>query len=697
MKKRQSYKEANELTNNTNLNSDNNKNEKTNYENKNDKNKNSNWDEFFGDKKNPENNLEKDFYNSNFNRSSSSISEKEKENSYGDNSENMTFTREKNVNYKPRSSGNSSANAKRRIDNYDVNYESNDNDGNEDRILEEYAYTDDKQSNEPEPGESDKLGRLVDSPKINKHIVLNKMRNYKTNYNNYNDNNNNGLENQNENFNNDLKANINNDNDLKNNKNNLDDNNFDNYAYNNKSYNIKNNTNSRSNNNNRNSNDYEDKPKTRNSQRSHRASQLSSNANLDPEEAEGASESIQSKEKKLLNKLTQFIQNFEKWQYNLIFAKHLNIDVDLISYDLIKKFEDDLKNDKILLRDLALDLCEFYPKLRSFRRYKQGSLKLDPRNSSSKFMFIKKLLSLTHLFDGIVKEEIYVDNFIFFEPLAQFIKENIAMHTKNIAVSKKVLNFKQPEDFFPLARKMKRKFVYHMGPTNSGKTSNALERLVQASSGIYLAPLRLLAWEVYEKLSKKGVKCTLLTGQDRVYVENESHYSMTIEKCDFRRKFEVAVIDEIQMIEDYERGSAWTNAVLGVQADEVHLCGDERGFHLLKQLCDKTNDELYFKRYSRFSNLIVEQNTFDYADLRKGDCIIAFAKTKIMEIKRRIVEAKYGDMDACAVIYGDLPSETKKDQARMFNELTFSSSHNGEVKYDYLVASDAVKIFLNLK
>ena len=141
------------------------------------------------------------------------------------------------------------------------------------------------------------------------------------------------------------------------------------------------------------------------------------------------------------------------------------------------------------------------------------------------------------------------------------------------------------------------------------------------------------------------------------------------------------------MFEDFERGIACTNAVLGVQSYDINLCGDLRVFYLLKQICDKTNDELYFKKYSRFSNLIVEEQPFEYSDLRKGDCIIAFAKTKIMDIKRRVIEASGGNKDACAVIYGDLPSETKKDQARMFNELTFSNTHNEEIKYDYLVAS----------
>jgi len=394
--------------------------------------------------------------------------------------------------------------------------------------------------------------------------------------------------------------------------------------------------------------------------------------------------------KKFFNKLDQFINNFERWQFNLVFAKYLNIDHELISYDLVKNFEEDLRSDKILVRDLSLDLNEFYPKLKTYRKAKEGLIKVSISNLKGKTVFLNKILSLRTMFEGVVKEDLFIDNFIFFEPLAKYIKENINSHIRNVQISKKVLNFTQPEMFFPLARKMKRKFIYHLGPTNSGKTSNALERLAQASTGIYLAPLRLLAWEIHEKLIKRDVRCTLLTGQDRIYTHNETHYSMTIEKCDFRKNFEVAVIDEIQMIEDEERGSAWTNAVLGLQADEIHLCGDERGLFLLKQLCDNTGDEIFFKKYNRFSNLIVEEKTFEYRDLRMGDCIIAFSKMKIMEIKKKIVEAKNGDIDACAVIYGDLPAETKKDQAKMFNELTFSFSHNEEIKYDYLVASDAV-------
>lgn len=406
-------------------------------------------------------------------------------------------------------------------------------------------------------------------------------------------------------------------------------------------------------------------------------------------------ESIDNKINKILNKLNLFISNFKKLGYEKVFSKHLIIDSELITYDLIKKFEDEIKNNKLLIKDLALDLTEFYPKYKLYKKAKEGRIRINKKNCGGKYTFLQKLIQLSPIFEGIVPEELFVDNFIFFEPLSQFIQENINSHIKNLEVSKKVLNFTQPELLFPLARKIKRKFIYHMGPTNSGKTSNALKSLQNAKNGIYLAPLRLLAWEVYEKLKKNNVKCTLLTGQDKVFCDDQTHYSMTIEKCDFKKKFEVAVIDEIQMIEDDERGSAWTNAILGVLADEIHLCGDERGLYLIKQLCDKTGDELHYKRYSRFSNLIVEDKVFDYNDLRKGDCIIAFAKTKIMDIKKRVIETKSGNIDVCAVIYGDLPAETKKDQAKMFNELTFSPSHNEEIKYDYLVSSDAVKLIFN--
>ena len=74
----------------------------------------------------------------------------------------------------------------------------------------------------------------------------------------------------------------------------------------------------------------------------------------------------------------------------------------------------------------------------------------------------------------------------------------------------------RPEMEFPRALEMKRHFILHVGPTNCGKTYQALQRLRTAYKGIYLGPLRLLALEVYEKMRESGVPCTMLTGEERI-------------------------------------------------------------------------------------------------------------------------------------------------------------------------------------
>ena len=247
----------------------------------------------------------------------------------------------------------------------------------------------------------------------------------------------------------------------------------------------------------------------------------------DEEEKDGKNETTEIKIKKLLTLLETFILHFMKMNYDKVYAKYLDIDASCITFDLIKKFDDELKKDKTLLNDLALDRAQFYPKYKIYRKIRDGSV--NPRHKTlTNNIFLKKIMELRPIFDGIVKDDFFVSNFIFFQPMGEFIRENIKNHLKNIEISKKVLNFNSPEQFFPLARKMKRNFIYHMGPTNSGKTTNALKRLAEAKSGMYCAPLRLLAWEIREKLTKEGVKCTLLTGQDRVYTEGQTHFSMTI-------------------------------------------------------------------------------------------------------------------------------------------------------------------------
>jgi len=249
-----------------------------------------------------------------------------------------------------------------------------------------------------------------------------------------------------------------------------------------------------------------------------------------------------------------------------------------------------------------------------------------------------------------------------------------------------------PQEWYPYARIMKRKIIYHGGPTNSGKTYHALQRLreadVEKGGGLYCGPLRLLALEVYEQLNKQGVYTDLLTGQEKREVPFSTHISCTLEMVNMTKEYDVAVIDEIQMIADEHRGYAWTRAVLGLRAREIHVCGGLEASSLVERLVAATGDDFELKEYKRLSKLVVNDKSLqgDYSQIRPGDCIVAFSRADIFSIRRQVEQlTPY----KCAVIYGQLPPETRSTQARLFND-----RENGG--YDVLVASDAIGMGLNL-
>ncbi|MCL7043951.1 hypothetical protein MKW94_004544 [Papaver nudicaule] len=245
----------------------------------------------------------------------------------------------------------------------------------------------------------------------------------------------------------------------------------------------------------------------------------------------------------------------------------------------------------------------------------------------------------------------------------------------------------KPHTWFPFARAMKRKIIYHCGPTNSGKTYNALQRFMEAKKGIYCSPLRLLAMEVFDKVNSLGVYCSLHTGQEKKHVPFSNHSACTMEMVSTEELYDVAVIDEIQMLADPCRGFAWTRALLGVMADEVHLCGDPSVLKIVRKVCAETGDELVENHYERFKSLVVEGKTLlgDLRNVRPGDCVVAFSRREIFEVKMAIEKFT---KHRCCVIYGALPPETRRQQATLFNDQ--------DNEYDVLVASDAVGMGLNL-
>jgi len=232
------------------------------------------------------------------------------------------------------------------------------------------------------------------------------------------------------------------------------------------------------------------------------------------------------------------------------------------------------------------------------------------------------------------------------------------------------------------ARQIKRKFIYHMGPTNSGKTYHAIEALAKAEKGCYLAPLRLLAGELYDTLTQKGVKCSLLTGEEVIEVEGGTHYSSTIEMARFQEVFDSVVIDEIQMITDPSRGWAWTRALVNVFSPEIHVCGDASAYDMVKEIADLCGDELEIREYTRMTKLNVQEKPIAIGELQKNDALIVFSRRNALRFKRDLERVGFG----VSVVYGRLSPEVRREQARKFDE--------GET--DIMVSTDAIAMGMNL-
>ncbi|KAG8507416.1 ATP-dependent RNA helicase SUPV3L1, mitochondrial [Galemys pyrenaicus] len=242
---------------------------------------------------------------------------------------------------------------------------------------------------------------------------------------------------------------------------------------------------------------------------------------------------------------------------------------------------------------------------------------------------------------------------------------------------------------YPEARAIKRKIIFHSGPTNSGKTYHAIQKYLSAKSGVYCGPLKLLAHEIFEKSNAAGVPCDLVTGEERVTVEpngkQAAHVACTVEMCSVTTPYEVAVIDEIQMIKDPARGWAWTRALLGLCAEEVHLCGESAAIDLVTELMYTTGEEVEVRNYKRLTPITVLDNALESLDnLRPGDCIVCFSKNDIYSVSRQI---EIRGLES-AVIYGSLPPGTKLAQAKKFND--------PDDPCKILVATDAIGMGLNL-
>lgn len=241
---------------------------------------------------------------------------------------------------------------------------------------------------------------------------------------------------------------------------------------------------------------------------------------------------------------------------------------------------------------------------------------------------------------------------------------------------------KNPKDEYKEVRYMNRKFYLHLGETNTGKTYNSMERLKESKKGIYLSPLRILALENFEKLNKEGVVCNLITGEEEIKKKGSKHICCTIEKLDINEEYDVAIIDEIQMIDDDQRGSAWTRAILALKCKEIHVCGALNTKELIINIIEDCGDEYELKEYFRNIPLKIEEEAFRLKDIKKGDALVTFSKKKVLQLADY-----YGDLGIkTSVIYGNLPPEVRRKQYEQF----ISKDSN------ILITTDAIGMGVNL-
>lgn len=228
-----------------------------------------------------------------------------------------------------------------------------------------------------------------------------------------------------------------------------------------------------------------------------------------------------------------------------------------------------------------------------------------------------------------------------------------------------------------------REFRAVLGPTNTGKTSLAVTRMLGRDTGVMGLPLRLLAREVYERIVReRGRKfAALVTGEEKIVPPHARWFACTVESMPAARKdqpFDFVGIDEAQLASDPERGHVFTDRLLHYRgADETLVLGSER----LRPFMGKLGGKPLVEPRERFSPLS-HLGHMRLSALPRRSAIIAFSVEQVYALAETLRRLKGG----VAIVMGALSPRTRNAQAAMFQR--------GEV--DYLVATDAIGMGLNM-
>lgn len=219
-----------------------------------------------------------------------------------------------------------------------------------------------------------------------------------------------------------------------------------------------------------------------------------------------------------------------------------------------------------------------------------------------------------------------------------------------------------------------------LGPTNTGKTHYAVERMLGRSSGVIGLPLRLLAREVYDRIVARigAGQVALITGEEKIAPKTARYFVCTVEAMPVDRRFAFLAVDEVQLMANHERGHIFTDRVLKARGyEETLFLGAETARDVLRTLVPG----IEFDRRERFSELSFAGAT-KLNRLPKRSVVVAFSAKEVYALAEAIRRFRGG----AAVVMGGLSPRTRNAQAELFQ--------SGEV--DFLVATDAVGMGLNL-
>ncbi len=226
----------------------------------------------------------------------------------------------------------------------------------------------------------------------------------------------------------------------------------------------------------------------------------------------------------------------------------------------------------------------------------------------------------------------------------------------------------------------KNKISAVLGPTNTGKTYSAIDKLLSHDNGVIGFPLRLLARENYEFAKKKVGKeyVALITGEEKIIPKESKYFFCTVESIPDSKNFDFVAIDEVQLASDFERGHLFTEKVLNKRGKMETMFLGSSG---MERILRKISPDIKILKKPRLSKLIYSGYK-NLTRLPKRSAVIAFSQIEVYEIANKIKQAQGG----VSVVMGVLSPDVRNAQVKLFED----------GKVDHIVATDAIGLGLNL-